>query len=123
MLNTRYFMLYAKLVLALFVVHIGLSIATPLMKSSLYDEICTSFGVSKQLVKSDIFATEIESLQHQHGLDCPLCSPFFNAQPTALSVLYKAATLAAQHTVRLQKPLATSRSAAPPLPSRGPPIV
>jgi Protein of unknown function (DUF2946) len=123
MLNSRHLMLYAKLVLALFMIHVGLSIATPLLKSTLYDEICTSFGVTKQLVKSDIFASKTESAQHQHGLDCPLCSPFLNAPPTALSVLYQAVTLAAQQADRSHPHIATRQSAVPPLPARGPPIV
>jgi hypothetical protein len=114
---------YTKLVLGVFVLHVGLSMASPLMKSPVYDEICTSAGVTQQLVKPDILAAQGESAQHQHGLDCPVCSPFFNAPPPALGTLYKTAALAAQRVYRFQAPLATSRQATPPLPARGPPSI
>ena len=123
MFKVCHFVTLTKLVLAVFLVHIGLSIATPLLKSPLYDEICTSLGVTKQLAKSNLLTADTASAQHQHGLDCPLCSPFSNAPLTALAVLYELAQSVSQRADQSAIPRAVFHSELPPLPARGPPLI
>ncbi len=72
----------ARLVLAWFVLSIGVAVASPLVKPQLMELICSGSGVVKLLVQTDDGMQEAP----RHTLDCPLCV-HTAAPPPALPVL------------------------------------
>ena len=108
---------FARLVLVWFALSLGVAMASPLVSPKSRDMVCTSGGVIKWVVSDDGDEAEPTSA----SMDCPLCAPvhvplqacntsFDHASPLAHSLHPVAASLIAAHT-------------APPLPSRGPPVV
>lgn len=115
MQTLRHARFLARLVLAWFVLALGVAIAAPLVQPQGMELVCSSGGGMKLIVKGED-STKVSS---SHTLDCPLCATVGAPPPaTWLPVTPPSALAPALH------PLVTahiaSRSAAP-LPPRGPP--
>lgn len=105
----------ARLVLAWFVVSIGVAVASPLVNPQAMELICSGSGAIKLLVKTDDGVQEVQG----HTLDCPLCAhvgappPVSQAQlPVVHPLAHALCPIPAAHIA--------ARTAAP-LPPRGPP--
>jgi Protein of unknown function (DUF2946) len=115
MQSLRNALILARLVLAWFVLFIGIAVASPVVKPQALELICSGAGVVKLLDKSD----DTGGPHTGHGLDCPLCVSL--DAPVTLSQDFWAA--APSH---VSHPAAATRvavlAAAAPLPARGPPL-
>jgi hypothetical protein len=107
----------AKLVLAWFVLSIGVAIASPMVQPQRMELLCSGVGTTKLMVKA---ADGSEPLR-THGLDCAMCIQASAPPPlqaiTAVPphpLSYTALVAPTSHT--------TARTAAPP-PGRGPPVI
>ena len=107
----------ARLVLVWFALFIGVAIASPILNPTETQMVCSSAGVMKMVASGE----EDADVKLTANMDCPLCAPvhvplqacntpFDHASSLAHSLHPVAAALIAAHT-------------APPLPSRGPPVV
>jgi hypothetical protein len=115
MQTLRHFRWLARLVLAWFVLSIGVAVASPLVNPQAMELICSGSGAIKLLVKTDDGAKELPS----HTLDCPLCAHVGAPPPTAQAELPMAHPLA-QALRPIPAAHIAARTAAP-LPPRGPP--
>lgn len=107
----------ARLVLASFVLSLGVAIASPLVQPQGIELICTTGGAMKLIVKNADGAAQ----ESGHTLDCPLCASV--AAPPPVMALALAAPSPLAHALR---PLAAAHIAArtaAPLPPRGPPTL
>ena len=109
--------LIARLVLVWFALFIGVAIASPILNPTETQMVCSSAGGMKMVPSGE----EGAEAKLTANMDCPLCAPvvvplqsgsttFDHASPLAHSLHPVAAAIIAAHT-------------APPLPSRGPPVV
>ena len=105
----------ARLVLAWFVVSIGVAVASPMVNPQPMELICSGSGAIKLLVKTDDGATEVPS----HTLDCPLCLHFSAPAPQAQTVVEPQQPLAHALLPAVRATIAALVGA--PLPPRGPP--
>jgi hypothetical protein len=106
----------ARLVLAWFALSLGVAIASPLVKPSGIEVICSGTGAMKLLVKGDADGGKPAS---SHTLDCPLCASIAAPPPAVRTDLVFVPALG--HAVQ---PIPAARIAAltaAPLPARGPP--
>ena len=105
----------ARIVLAWFVLSVGVAMASPLVVPKSMDMVCSTGGVMK-FISSDDAQNTVATVK---TMDCALCMPVvFPPASTALPFI-QASPLA--HALQ---PLAAAHIAvatAPPLPSRGPP--
>ena len=104
----------ARLVLAWFALSLGIAVASPLVKASDIEVICSG-GSMKVMVKGD----PQQGQPAGHTLDCPLCASMAAPPPVVRSDL--AFVPALGHAVQ---PIPAARIAAltaAPLPARGPP--
>ena len=107
----------ARLVLAWFAMSLGVAIASPLVKPSGIEVICSGGGSIKLLVKGEEGGGKAAS----HTLDCPLCASIAAPPPALRADLEFHPVLG--HVLR---PIPAARIAAriaAPLPARGPPPV
>lgn len=105
----------ARLVLVWFALFIGAAVASPLVKPTDLQMVCSASGGMKMVVSSDDGA----ELSMTSGMDCPLCAS--GAAPLPTSSLPEISPSPLAHALR---PLVAAHIAsltAPPLPSRGPP--
>jgi hypothetical protein len=105
----------ARLVLAWFVLSIGVAVASPMVKPQAMELICTGTGAIKVLVKTDDGVKEMSS----HTLDCPLCATAGSPPPAPRAEVAPARILS-----HVLQPVAAAHIAwlsAAPLPARGPP--
>jgi len=116
MQSLRHAIQLTRLVLVWFALSVGVAIASPVVNPQAMDLVCTSAGSMKLVVQGDD-----DTVSAGHTLDCPLCAsvsappPVFNTKLTPPSPLAHALQpLAAAHMAALT---------APPLPSRGPPVL
>jgi hypothetical protein len=113
--NLRHVRWLTRLVLAWFVLSIGVAVASPLVNPQAMELICSGAGAIKVLIKTDGGAKE----RYGHTLDCPLCAPV-GAPPIASQ-----ATLPVVHPLaHALRPIPAAHIAArtaAPLPPRGPP--
>jgi len=113
--NLRHVRWLTRLVLAWFVLSIGVAVASPLVNPQAMELICSGAGAIKVLIKTDGGAKE----RSGHTLDCPLCAPV-GAPPIASQ-----ATLPVVHPLaHALRPIPAAHIAArtaAPLPPRGPP--
>ena len=107
----------ARLVLAWFVLSIGVAVASPLVNPQGMELICSGSGAIKVLVKTDDGAKELSS----HTLDCPLCAHVGAPPPTSQALLPVAHPLA--HALRPIPAAHIAARTAAPLPPRGPPAL
>lgn len=116
MQTLRNALLLARFVLVWWVLSVGVAIASPVVSPKAMDLVCTTTGSMKLVVQG-----EDEGASASHTLDCPLCASI-SAPPAVLNTLL---TQPAPLSHALQ-PLEVARitsATAPPLPSRGPPVV
>lgn len=106
----------ARLVLAWFVVSMGVAVASPLVNPQAIELICSGSGAIKLLVKTDDGAQEMQS----HTLDCPLCAQLGAPPPASQAQLPAAHPLA--HALRPIPAAHIAARTAAPLPPRGPPV-
>jgi len=106
----------ARLVLAWFVLSIGVAVASPLVNPQAMELICSGSGAIKLLVKTDDGAKELPS----HTLDCPLCAHVGAPPPTSQAALPVVHPLA--HALRPISAAHIAARTAAPLPPRGPPV-
>ena len=105
----------ARLVLAWFVLSMGVAVASPLVNPQAMELICSGSGAIKLLVKTDDGAKEMSSAT----LDCPLCAHAGAPPPVSQADLPVVHPLA--HALRpITRAHIAARTAAP-LPPRGPP--
>lgn len=118
MQTLRHFTILLRLVLAWFVLSLGVAVASPLVQPQDVLLVCTGSGAMKVLVKADDGSTsEVAS----NSMDCPLCVSLaapplvarLHAEP-AQPLAYALQAIASAHIA--------ARTAAP-LPARGPPAV
>jgi hypothetical protein len=117
MQTLRHFTFLSRLVLAWFVLSLGVAMASPIVKPQDILLVCTGSGAMKMLVQSDDgSATDVTA----NTMDCPLCAPMVAPPPVA--------HLAAEPDQPLAYALQAIPSAhiaartAAPLPARGPPV-
>lgn len=94
----------ARLVLAWFVLSIGVAVASPLVHPQAMELICSGSGAIKVLVKTDDGAKELSS----HTLDCPLCAHVGAPPPASQAQLPVVHPLA--HALRPSQPRTLQRA-------------
>ena len=111
--NTRHIV---RLVLAWFVLSLGVAVASPMVNPQAMDLVCTSGGAMKLVVVGD---DDSPTASSSHTLDCPLCANL--SAPPLLGQPTRPAPSALAHAVQPIEAARIAAATAPPLPSRGPP--
>jgi hypothetical protein len=118
MRTLRHFTFISRLVLAWFVLSLGIAVASPIVKPQDILLVCTGSGAMKMLVKAaDGSASEVVG----SSMDCPLCAPMGAPPPVARLTAEPAQPLAYALQGILRAHVA-ARTAAPLL-ARGPPAL
>ena len=110
----------ARLVLVWFALFIGVAVASPLIHPQSVDLVCTSAGGMKLVSPGDADPGGTSAGAH-HTLNCPLCAHLALPLADFQTVLTQPSPLA-----RAVQPIVAAHIAAvtaPPLPSRGPPVI
>lgn len=107
----------ARLVLAWFVLTIGVAVASPMGNLQAMELICTGSGAFKLLIKTDDGVKEAPG----HTLDCPVCAQVGAPPPASLAALPVVHPLA--HALRPLSAAHIVARTAGPLPPRGPPAL
>jgi hypothetical protein len=115
--NTRYL---ARLVLAWFVLALGVAVAAPMVNPQSMELICSTGGAMKLIVKSAASQDPADSGQVRHTLDCPLCATALMAPTLEIPVLSVPPSSLAHALQPVEAARIAGRVAAP-LPPRGPP--
>ncbi|MCZ8253323.1 MAG: hypothetical protein O9318_12700 [Hylemonella sp.] len=105
----------ARLVLAWFVLSLGVAIATPLVQPQSLELICATGGAMKLIVKS----ADGTAQERGHTLDCPLCATVAAPPPVLTTVVVAPSSLA--HALQPVAAAHIAARTAAPLPPRGPP--
>jgi len=105
----------ARLVLAWFVLSLGVAVASPMVHPQAMELVCTGTGAMKVLIKTADGVKEVSS----HTLDCPLCATAGTPPPVARSAAQPAQPLS--HALRPVPAAHIAWLTAAPLPARGPP--
>ena len=114
----RHLTFISRLVLAWFVLSLGVAVASPIVKPQDILLVCTGSGAMKVLVQSDDGGTtELAS----SSMDCPLCAPM-GAPPTVARAVVEPAQPLAYALQCIPSAHIAARTAAP-LPARGPPLL
>ncbi len=107
----------ARLVLAVFVLSLGVAIASPLVQPQSMELVCATGGAMKLIVKN----ADGTAQERGHTLDCPLCASVAAPPPVMAAVVPAPSPLA--HALQpLPAAHIAARTAAPP-PSRAPPAL
>ena len=104
----------ARLVLAWFVLSIGVAVASPVVAPKSMELVCTTAGVAKLVAQGDE-----DTQASNHLLDCPLCAATGAPPTTVNTTLTQPSPLS--HAVQPIEAARIASATAPPLPSRGPP--
>jgi hypothetical protein len=107
-----------RLVLVWFALALGVAIASPLVKPSALQLVCTGTGMQLLVASGGGDADDGEA-PARHTLDCPLCAAVAPPPPVVAVPL-------AQPLGHVPQPIPAARHAAlvaPPLPARGPPAL
>lgn len=105
----------ARLVLAWFVLAIGVAVASPVVQPKGLELVCSG-GTMTLLVEADDGGRPVAS----HTFDCPLCA---SVAPPPPAVLAAAAMLPLGEVLRSIPARSPAARAAAPLPARGPPLL
>ena len=108
--------LLARFVLVWFVLFVGVSVASPLVKPQASQMVCSAMGGMKIVSADD---ADGEAIKLSINLDCPLCAQV--SAPPSLATLSFDTASALAHALR---PIASAHIAwltGSPLPPRGPP--
>ena len=117
MFNATNHKLIARLVLVWFALFIGVAIASPILDPTETQMVCSSAGGMKLVASGE----EGANAKLTANMDCPLCAPVVILIDSCAFGLEKPSPL-----LHLLHPAAAALIAsltAPPLPSRGPPII
>jgi len=118
MQTLRHFTFISRLVLAWFVLSLGVAVASPIVKPQDILLVCTGSGAMKVLVQSDDGGTtELAS----SSMDCPLCATTGAPPPMARAVVEPAQPLA--YALQSIPSAHIAARTAAPLPARGPPTL
>jgi hypothetical protein len=114
----RHFTFISRLVLAWFVLSLGVAVASPIVKPQDILLVCSGSGAMKVLVQSDDGSTtELAS----NSMDCPLCAPMGAPPPAARAGVEPAQPLA--YALQSIPSAHIAARTAAPLPARGPPTL
>jgi len=116
MQRLRHAIQLTRLVLVWFALSVGVAIASPIVNPHGMDLVCTSTGSMKLVVQGD---DEVPA--SSHTLDCPLCASISAPPPAINTSLTQPSPLA--HAVQRIAAAHIAALPAPPLPSRGPPVL
>jgi hypothetical protein len=117
MQTLRHARLLARLVLAWFVLSMGVAIASPLVQPQGIELVCSTGGAMKLIVKN----ADGTAQERGHTLDCPLCASGAAPPPVAPSVVAQPSPLA--HALQPLPAAHIAGRTAAPLPPRGPPAL
>lgn len=117
MQTLRHFTSLTRLVLAWFVMSLGMAVASPLVNPQDTLLVCTGTGAMKVLIKADDGSTREVA---PSAMDCPLCVPA-SAPPPVMLVPTEPTGPLAYALLSIPSAHIAARTAAP-LPPRGPPI-
>ena len=117
MTTARSHKLFARLVLVLFALFIGVAIASPILNPTETQMVCSSAGGMKMVASGE----EGADVKLPAKMDCPLCAPVLVPVPTCATSFDHASSLA--HSLHPVAAALIAARTAPPLPSRGPPAV
>lgn len=106
----------ARLVLAWFVLSLGVAVASPIVHPQQIELVCTGSGAMKVLVKTGDGVKEVAT----HTLDCPLCANIGSPPPAVRLTAETVSPLA--HVLRPVPAAHLAWLTAAPLPARGPPL-
>jgi len=110
---------FASLVLAWFVLSLGVAIASPIVQPRMTQLVCTSAGAVKIVVQTDDGAQDLGA---SHMMDCSLC--FLMGAPPPAPALASLPNVQPLAFVAQSIPAARLAAAtAAPLPARGPPLL
>lgn len=107
----------ARLVLAWFVLALGVAIASPLVQPQSLELICATGGAMKLIVKN----ADGTAQERGHTLDCPLCATVAAPPPVLTPVVLVPSSLA--HALQPVAAAHIAARTAAPLPPRGPPTL
>ena len=110
----------ARLVLVWFALFIGVAIASPILNPTETQMVCSSAGGMK-MVASGEEGTEGAEAKLTANMDCPLCAPVVVPLQSGATTFDHASPLA--HSLHPVAAALIAALTAPPLPSRGPPVV
>ena len=105
----------ARAVLALFLLSLGVAIASPIVKPQAVELICSGAGIVKAVVHTD---DGVQEMGASH-LDCPLCA--LNGAPPMPGTAALPPVLPLGHAVQPIPAARIAAGTAAPLPARGPP--
>jgi hypothetical protein len=108
----------ARLVLAWFVLSLGVAIASPVIHPQAMELVCSAAGAIKVVVQTDDGARELGASQ----LDCPMCVPN-GAPPPVAQAIDLPGILPLGHAVQSIPAARLAAATAAPLPARGPPAL
>jgi hypothetical protein len=107
----------ASLVLAWYVLFVGVSVLASTLQPKTMEVVCSSMGIMKLVLQGEGDDSALPA-----SLDCPLCAHATPALPPPTVADLAHVPDARSHTVqRLPEAVLIARTA-PPLPSRGPPV-
>ena len=109
--------LIARLVLVWFALFIGVAIASPILNPTETQMVCSSAGGMKMVPSGE----EGAEAKLTANMDCPLCAPVVVPLQSGATTFDYASTLA--HSLHPVAAALIAALTAPPLPSRGPPVV
>ena len=113
-----FFRQLSRLVLVWYVLFVGVSVLAATLQPKTMEVVCTSMGVMKLVVQG-----EGEGPMASSGMDCPQCAHATPAlPPPTLAALAHVPDARAYIVQALPEALLLARTA-PPLPSRGPPVL
>lgn len=108
----------ARLVLAWFVLSLGVAIASPVIHPQAMELVCSAAGAIKVVVQTDDGARELGASH----LDCPMCVPT-GAPPPVAQVVDLPGILPLGRAVQSIPAARLAAATAAPLPARGPPAL
>jgi hypothetical protein len=118
MRTLRHFTFISRLVLAWFVLSLGVAVASPIVKPQDILLVCTGSGAMKVLVKAaDGSASEATS----NSMDCPLCAPM--AAPPSVELWAVEPAQPLSYALQGIPSAHIAARTAAPLPARGPPVL
>ena len=105
-----------RLVLAWFMLSLGVAVAGPVVQPQSLEMVCSSAGMVKLIVHTDDGAQEVG----RTAMDCPLCHTA-GAPPPILGALDVPTPLPLAHAVQSIPSARIAAATQAPLPARGPP--
>jgi hypothetical protein len=107
----------ARLVLAWYVLFVGVSVLASTLQPKTMEVVCASMGIMKLVVQGEGGDAQVRS-----SMDCPLCAHATPAlPPPKVADLAHVPDVRSHIVQRLPEAVLIARTA-PPLPSRGPPV-